>query len=386
MAKKPTKKNLCPPAAFQEQISALLWSSPDKGGKIADALLRQMASAVPLLVEQLSEENDSSATQAFFALEAMVLRCLNPESFEEGLELAELLLENLDSARDSYSRHQLIRFIGLIGADEAADALSPGLEEPEDFEVTLLALRNIGTDCAFENIVQKLLQSQGREFFALAIALGDWECNGILEEKLLRRHLPEILPEELPGLWKACAECRESWLAPDLLQALQGTSKVLAGAARAALHTLVISLENEEAIELAQKFYTQDPSPIALQTWFHCCHFDLSQNCFGAILAATQSDNLPLRESALELLNYTCHNSVEIEQLIDIIIKISHPETKAAMVRMLGRHRDLIARPFVMSLLRDESPVVRLAALEAARNLQGHLPSANLQFLLAIEK
>ncbi|NLF92464.1 MAG: HEAT repeat domain-containing protein [Oligosphaeraceae bacterium] len=381
-----TQENLSPGAAAVENIAGLIWALPAEGGENADALLSQMEQTVPALVQRLSQQNDPPATLAFFALEAMVMRCLNPDRSEDSLRLSALLLQNLSSAPDTYSRQQLIRFVGMIGEREAAAALQPWLDHPEDFEVTLLALRNIGNNPAFENISQKLLRSQGREFFALAIALGDWELSGVLQEELLRRHLPTVQPEELPALWKACAKCKELWIAPDLLQALQEPSKVLAGAARAALHTLLTSLGGWETIELAQKFYACDHSPIALRTWFQCCSHELTDDCFDAILAATLSDNLPLRETALELLDFASSNGVDIEQLIDFATHINHEETKAAMVRMFGRHGDPVARPFVMALIHDKSQTVRLAALEAARDLQGHLPSASLQFLLAVGK
>ncbi len=380
------KKRSTSAAAAVKKIAGLVWAQPSEGGECTDALLEQMEQVVPVLVQRLSQQNDPSATEAFFALEAMVMRCLNPDRAEDSQQLSALLLQNLSSAPDTYSRHQLIRFIGMIGEREAATALQPWLDQAEDFEVTLLALRNIGNNPAFENISQKLLRSKGREFFALAIALGDWELNGVLQEKLLRRHLPTARQEELPALWKACAKCQELWIAPDLLKALQGPSKVLAGAARAALHTLLTGLGGWEAIELAQEFYVCDQSPIALQTWFQCCSHELTDDCFDAILDATLSDNLPLRETALELLDYASSSGVDIEQLINFASHIADEETKAAMVRMFGRHGDLVARPFVMSLLRDKSQTVRLAALEAAAALQGHLPSASLQFLLAVGK
>ncbi len=386
MTNTPKKSKQKTTASSLDKVSALIWAQSSEGREIADSLLSQMVQSVPELVNRLSEQNDDAATQAFFALEAMVMYCLNPDRYEDSINLANALLKSLPEAPDNYSRNQLIRFIGLIGEREAAAALQPWLDNQDSFEATLLALRHIGNNPAFENISQKMLQSSGREFFALAIALGDWELNGVLKEELLREHLRTAQPNELPGIWMACAKCKEIWLAPDLLKALKGPAKVLAGAARSALHTLLTKLGGWENIDLAEKFYALDRSPIALLTWFQCCRHELTDDCFDAILAATLSDNLPLRETALEMWDYASSNGVDIEQMIDFANHITNTETKAAMIRMLGRHGDLIARPYVMSLIRDKNQAIRLAALQAAKDLQGHLPSASLQFLMAVNK
>ncbi|NMA43756.1 MAG: hypothetical protein GX946_10305 [Oligosphaeraceae bacterium] len=375
--KKTTKKTTA--GKYLKQAGKLLWAEPACGHKIADELLRDAEEAVAQLVPCMSESNDEQATQAFFALEAMVMAALNPEcSSEQCWALVTGLCQQLPAARDAYSRSQLIRYLGLLGYDCAVEALRPWLNKKEYFEVTLLALRHIGSPSALELIAEKMATAKGSAYTALVLAVAEWENDEIIDQDQMRKALAKAPENELPALWNACARCGLLFVAEDLLKACKGTSKATKAAAHASLALLISRIYDwETAVSLGQQFYQVSPVAIALRSWFDACATDITADCYEALTDAVQEDDPALRETALELLGRASDCGVEVELLVEFAGTLQSPSAKAAMVRMLGRHGKMIARPFIMACLWDKEPEVRQAAHEAAENLQGKLDVGN---------
>lgn len=357
---------------------ALLWAEPAEGHKIAGELLQDAEKALAQLVPSLSESNDEAATLAFFALEAMVMAALNPECPPEQCRaLVAGLSKHLPLARDAYSRSQLIRYLGLLGYD-CVEALRPWLDKKEYFDVTLLALRHIGSLSALEAITGKMASAKGPAYTALALAAADWEDAEAIDPEKMRQALAEAPATELPALWNACARCGLSFVADDLLKACKGKSKVAAAAALASLALLISKIRDwETAVALGQQFYQVSPCAISLDCWFAACGTDITADCYEALTDAVQETEPVLRETALELLGRAAASGVETEMLIEFAATLKSPAAKAAMIRMLGRHGKMIARPFIMACLWDKEPEVRQAAREAAETLQGKLDAKN---------
>lgn len=361
-----------------KQAGNLLWAEPACGHKIADELLQDAEKAVAQLLPCLSESNDEQATQAFFALEAMVMAALNPECPPEQCRaLVGELCRQLPAARDAYSRNQLIRYLGLLGCD-CVTALRPWLDKKEYFDVTLLALRHIGSLPALELISEKMADAKGSAYTALALAAADWEDADAIDPDKMRKELAKAPETELPALWNACARCGLSFVAEDLLKACKGKSKVSMAAARANLALLISKIRDwETAVALGQQFYQVSPTAIALRTWFDACGTDITADCYEALTDAVQEAEPVLRETALELLGKASESGVESEMLVEFAGTLKSPAAKAAMLRMLGRHGKMIARPFIMACLWDKETELRQAAREAAEALQGKLDAGN---------
>jgi hypothetical protein len=376
-AKKKTTRKAVTGKTLQ-QAGKLLWAEPACGHKIAEELLQDAEKAVAQLVPCLSESNDEQATQAFFALEAMVMAALNPEAAPEQCRaLVAGLCRQLPVARDAYSRNQLIRYLGLLGYD-CVDALRPWLDKEEYFEVTLLALRHIGSLSALELIAEKMAAAKGSAYTALALAVADWEDGEAIDPEQMRKALAKAPESELPALWNACARCGLTFVADDLLKACKGKSKVIMAAACANLSLLISNIRDwETAVALGQHFYQTCPTAIALRCWFDACGADITADCYEALTDAAQEAEPILRETAIELLGKASENGVETEMLVEFAATLQSPSAKAAMVRMLGRHGKMIARPFIMACLWDKEPEVRQAAREAAEKLEGKLDAAN---------
>lgn len=386
-----TKKKITKTAKKADKTSKALtlagqlhWAEPATGHKIAVELLKDAAKSIADLVSCLSESNDEQATQAFFALEAIVMTALDPEVDNATCKVVVVALtDNLPLARDCYSRSQLIRYLGLLGYD-VTEALRPWLEQPEYFEVTLLALRHIGSLPAFELITEKLATASGSAYTAFALAAADWEEDDAIELEKMRKTLAKAPAEELPALWNACARCGLTFVADDLLKACKGEKRVLAAAARASLALLIGRIRDwEKAVALGQQFYQATPCAISLRTWFDACGQDITADCYEALTDAVQEENPVLRETALELLGKASDSGVETEMLVEFAGSLAAPTAKAALLRMLGRHGKMIARPLIMANLWDKDPLVRQAAIEAAEALQGKLDAGSLKAVVA---
>ena len=366
------------PVKNLKQAGNLLWAEPACGHKIADELLQDAEEVIAQLVPCLSESNDEQATQAFFALESMVMSALNPEcSPEQCRTLVAGLCKQLPAACDAYSRNQLIRYLGLLGYD-CVEALRPWLDNKEYFDVTLLALRHIGSLSALELISEKMADAKGSSYTALALAAADWEDAETIDPDKMCKALAKAPETELPALWNACARCGLSFVADDLLKACKGKSKVNMAAARASLALLISKIRDwEMAVSLGQQFYQVSPTAVALRCWFDACGTDITADCYEALTDAVQEAEPVLRETALELLDKASVSGVETEMLVEFSGTLKSPAAKAAMVRMLGRHGKMIARPFIMACLWDKEPDVRQAAREAAEALQGKLDAGN---------
>ena len=386
-----TKKKITKTAEKADKTSKALklagqlhWAEPAIGHEIATELLKNAAKSIADLIPRLSESNDEQATQAFFALEAIVMTALDPEVENETCKAVVVALaDNLPLAKDCYSRSQVIRYLGLLGYD-VTEALRSWLDQPEYFEVTLLALRHIGSLSAFELITEKLATASGNAYTAFALAAADWEEEDAIEPEKMRKALAKAPAAELPALWNACACCGLAFVAEDLLKACQGKTKVLAAAARASLALLVDSIRNwEKAVALGQQFYQTTPCAISLRTWFDACGQDITADCYEALTDAVQEENQVLRETALELLGKASDSGVETEMLVEFAGSLTAPTAKAALLRMLGRHGKMIARPLIMASLWDKDLLVRQAAIEAAESLQGKLDARSLQAVVA---
>ncbi len=374
--KKTTKKNVS--GKNLNTMGNLLWAEPACGHKIAEELLQDAETAVAQLVPCLSESNDDAATQAFFALEALVMSALNPECPPEQCRaLVAGLSKQLPVARDACSRNQLIRYLGMLGYD-CVEALRPWLDKKEYFDVTLLAMRHIGSLPALELIAEKMADAKGSAYTALALAAADWEEADAIDPDKMRKALDKAPETELPALWNACARCGLSFVADDLLKACKGKSKVAMAAARANLALLISKIRDwETSVALGQQFYQVSPGAIALRCWFDACGTDITADCYEALTDAVQEAEPVLRETALELLGKSSASGVETEMLVEFAGTLKSPSAKAGMLRMLGRHGKMIARPFIMACLWDKEPDVRQAAQEAAEALQGKLDARN---------
>ena len=259
------------------------------------------------------------------------------------------LCKQLPTARDAYSRTQLIRYLGLLGCD-CVEALRPWLDEKEYFDVTLLALRHIGSMSALELIREKMSTAKGSAFTALVLAAADWEDGEMMDPAKIRKALANAPETELPALWNACARCGLTFIADDLLKACKGSSNVTKAAARANLALLISNIcDWEAAVALGQQFYQVSPTAIALRCWFDACGTDITVDCYEALTdAAVQEADPVLRETALELLGEAAENGVATEILVELAGTLKSPSAKAGpWFAMLGRMRKIIARPFI---------------------------------------
>ena len=92
--------------------------------------------------------------------------------------------------------------------------------------------------------------------------------------------------------------------------------------------------------------------------------FDILWEC------VTEGDQI-LRLTALKYLAGGFERLVWTERILQRTMALESAEAKADAVRMLGKRGDVAARPYVLSCMKDASPLVRQAALEAASCFPG---------------
>lgn len=351
-----------------EQILAdIVWADQSAGAKAAEKLLAAGLPAVKGLVARLGLGNDACCVRAGFALEAM--RITASAQAEPMEQLGSWLQEAWPDCRDAAARAEVCRQLGLLGGEITAPDIIGRLAKPnEDFQPVLMMFRQIGGWGIEKEILQLATSSRNNQHLvALATALADFPVDDEDPRlfKVLAKALAVAEPQELPALWLTCVKCGYQPVVPLLFAGMAATSKTLAGAARAALYTLLIESEGfEDTQEIARRFYREYCGPASLQGLI-CCLGEVSE-VYGVLLHCATGNDAVLRGNALRFLSGMFAGPVTTEQLIAQAREIKESAVLADFIRMLGERGDATARNYVMSMLFSAQAEVRAAALEAA--------------------
>lgn len=360
----------------------LVWADAKAGEAAASQLLRGATGAVRELVANLHASNDEATVQASFALEAMVMASAAPEQGNQRASLASALVKALGAAADDVARDVVIRALQQIGGDDEVPALAKCLEQEGAFDTALLALRQIGTEKAYLAIKNSLARASGRRRALLAAALGDFDdpcCHPDIPG-LVAGVLAKADPADAPMLWAALARLGHAGVAPALAKALKGTAKSRAAVARGCMSLLARNCRSEDdAAGVIAELFKAEPDSVsslmALQD-----NMEEDEDSVPYLLGLMTSDSRVMRETVAGILMQGYAGSVVTERVISFYQQagdgghaLACTELKQTIIRLLGQRGDLVARPFLMSLLHDPEAAVRKSALTAIESLIGPL-------------
>ena len=333
----------------------------------------------------------------------------------------------LGKARDDTARAVIVKCLQQLGDTACVPVLGRYLLKGEPmFSHSLNALRAISGELAADTLHEAFLKADGKARALLCAAMLEAE---VVSDELLDEALDCLLETDDPALARllmgrlASRGCAE--IADKLLRMLHGISRVDAAQARRALLTLVceedffINVDDEDdgceddgcgyeddcyedggcgyedggcedgshdanserLEEICRRFHRVDSSPASLYAL--AIVLGECDEVFEALCKALRSRNAVLRAAANGVFKCMFSGVEHTQRLVGIAAGL-RTGAKADMLYMLGSRKDMVARPFVMSCLSDKSPLVRQAALEAARKLPGNVVSEGM--LAALKK
>lgn len=358
--------------ALDQCLTNVVWADRTVGQKIAKDVMAKGLPAVKTLVSYLHVENSDEAVRAGFALEALRTAVMERKDNAEMEMLCTWLQEAWTDCRDASARAEVCRQLAMLGGEITATEIIDKLAQPnEDFQPVLMMFRQIG-GWGIEQEILKLAAAScnKRHLVALASALADFPIDD--EDPRLNIVLAKALavaePQELPALWLTCVKCAYQPVVQLLLEGMDAPSKTLAGAARAALYTLLIESEGfEDTQEVARRFFCEYRCPAALQGLI-CCLGEVNE-IYEILLDCAVDDDSILRHNALRFLSGMFAGPLTTEMLVAHASTIQESAVLADFIRMLGERDDATAQNYVMSMLFSRQAEVRAAALEAAGRL-----------------
>lgn len=366
------KKTATNKAADKGDISVelaknLVWANAEEARKSVKIMMDNVDESAMALVKQLSHANDDATVQASFAIEAMVMNALQPNMEAERKSLAMGLAKALPEAKDDTSVCVVLQALRYLAVSETVDAIAAYLKKEPTFTYALMALRVINDDAAMEEVEKAAFSTKDKKKKAvlLAAALGYPKCSDEAVDTafdLLDEGLPDELHRMLLG---AFAVLGEEEVSLDLLDALESESKVNAGQARRSLRFLALTATSKD---VANDFYAKEAKEPAFTTKIALLP---ESKAFDLLLDVIENGDAPMRACAMQYVVFGFVGPKWTEKLVAFAAGMECPAVKAELIEAMGKRGDIAARPFIMSMLNDKSPLVRKAALKAVNKLPG---------------
>ena len=407
-------------------LNSLVWANAADGRKAIAALSKHYDETLKALVPLLSEKNDDATVQASFALDGMTMAALAPNKEAKAEQLCLALSNNFKLAKNNTARCILLKCMDQICAsvpvngDEFFKCLGKCLKAGEPiFTYALNVLRRLyNSHKALELLSNAARKADDRKKAILYAAMmespsGKWDYfDECYDYALSLKDKPELFRM----LCAALAPHGDVTLVDALMELLASKSKVDQGQARRAFLAMCSDcndfseydenddncddcdcddcdcddcdcddcdcddcddcdddcddfdsqLPTEKVARLFASLEPREPALLGLMSTIGDTReaFEILWEC------VIEGDQI-LRLTALKYLAGGFEKMVWTEQILQRTMALKCVEAKADVVRMLGKRGDVAARPYVLSCLRDASPLVRQAALEAASQFPG---------------
>ena len=416
------------------ELFKLVWANAADGRKMIAALSKNYDASVKMLIPKLSEKNDDATVQASFALDGMTMAALAPDMEEKASKLCMALVDNFKLAKNDTVRCILLKCMDQICAsvpmehDKFLKCVGKCLTADEPvFTYALNVLRRCTYSLEALLTISKVAEKADDRKKAIlysAILENSFGCG---HEDVMNCYNLALSLKDKPELFRmlcAALSARGDLTALDaLMDLLAKGSKIDKGQARRAFIDLCIHSNDscddyddcdcddddcdcdcddddcdcedddcecedddcecedwddwndgecdhkDNGAEIARIFAELEPLEPALFALMFTQGdteetFEILWEC------VTEGDQI-LRLTALKYLAGGFERMVWTERILQRTMALESDEAKADAVRMLGKRRDVAARPYVLSCMKDASPLVRQAALEASAQFPG---------------
>jgi HEAT repeat protein len=356
-------------AQVTELIDGLVWAQPADGQAAVARLLELGEPAVHELCAKLrdpaSGEDDSKVR---FALEGMVVTVMRDPADPRRTMLAKVFSEAMTTAALPEVKSYLIRNLARVGMDETVLVLAPQLADPAFCEPAVQALLHIGSPAAGTALAAALPQATGGERLTLIRALGQ-----LRQTEAVQAVLPLAGDENVQtrlAAWYALANCGIAAVDPALQEGARSEDVFVASRARRGRLLLARRLA-EAGQGAAGEAMVRDVlvTPLtpatrqvvcaALATWVDMA----GERAVPELVAAVASPDWQVREAAL---NLAAELHAGRAACVSLLPAETNPDIRAAVVAMLGRTGDGVAKTVVLAALADPELTVRQAAAQAS--------------------
>ena len=375
---------------LRARVSSIIGRFPAENAPERDALCAEIfklgRGAVTETCSHILPPGTGDDTKARFAVNGLAVHVTRPGAEAERLLFVKVLIDAIAGSRDKQVAAFFISQVQLTGKAEAVKPLARYLMDealagpaaaalqaiggPEAARVFLKAL-DAAPPAARITIVDALGEMRGREAVKKLLALAESGDEGL--RRASRFALANIGdPAAGPVLSKAriAASYRERNEAPGLYllfaRRLAGSGKTVEGlaVARSVLETHGGPGESQIASEALALIVSV-----------------LKDKAVPDLLGAIDSPVRGVRGAALEW-GTTLGSGDTTARWVDKAAA-APPDTRAAIIEMLGRRGDRTALPFVRECLRSSDEVVRLAAIPVAARLGGEAVASDIFGLFA---
>ncbi len=285
---------------------------------------------------------------------------------------AKAVLDALGSEGNKNVKAFLIRQLQRCGKDEAVRSLKKYLSDPTLSEPAVLALSTIGSFKAETMLLRSLNSVPQNNKTSVIKALGELKSQRAVK-KILKvastrdRELRSVTLFALANIGdpRAADVLDKFAITAGPYERAQAPSLYLLYAQRLAEHG-----NKQLCIDICRELIQSHMSPQEVHV--ACAALAkmvdiLEEKAFDDLLAATDSPSKEFRMKALELSDRFPGQEVTSRWIE--LLENSQPEVRAEIIGMLEKRGDTSVLPVILSELKSEAPVVRLAAISAAVNL-----------------
>ncbi len=285
---------------------------------------------------------------------------------------AKAVIKALDSESNKNVKAFLVRQLQRCGRKESVRSLKKFLSDPRLSEPAVLALLAIGSFEAETVLLRSLNSVPQKNKASIIKALGELRSQRavrkILKVSSIRdRELSSVTLFALANIGDPRAEdvLNKFAITAGPYERAQAPSLYLLYAQRLAEHgqkQLCVNI----CRELIQSYMSPQESHVACAALAEMADV-LEEKIFDDLLAAMDSPSKEFRIKALELSDRIPGQEATIRWIERL--ENSRPEVRAEIIGMLEKRGDTSALPLILSELKSESSIVRLAAIPAAVSL-----------------
>ena len=356
------------PARVGDLIDGLVWAEPKAGRAVIDRLIGGGKPAVRDLCALLkSPEEGADDSKARFALEGIVVTVMQDAKFPARAMVAEALAEAMGTATQPEVKAHLVRALARVGDDRAVPALAPLLADADLFEPAAQALVHIGSPAAGAALARALPGTEGGVRLTLIRALGQLR-HAAPAETMLPLATDAHVQTRL-AVWYALANCGVRAADPALKAGSadpDGFVRSRAVRARFLLAQRLAPADKGAAVGILRELAATPLTPATRQTL--CAVLATLVDCIGEeavpnLVRAAGGPDWQVREAAMKLAEELPAARIACLPLVQ---PPASPETRTAVVAMLGRSREPQGQAAVLGALADTDPTVRQVAAQAS--------------------
>jgi HEAT repeat protein len=359
-------------AEAKELVAKLPAQGAADGQALAAELVKLGAAGVKEVCGMLAEPAQGGDAKARFALHGMALHAARPDAEAERQMLEGALLEALGAAPGPEVKAFLLEQLKLVARDASVAPAAKLLGDDRLCEPAAQLLLVIRTPAVSRALAEALPNAKDKNLVTIVRALG------VLREKsACKAILPHAASEDATlrqTAWYALANSGEPGAVEALTKAAEGKAPYERSVATRSLLLLAGRLaeagDKAACAKICRALAAERTAP--RESNVVCEALAALADGLGAealpdLLAALDHKDLKIREGALQLLQGL--QGPEVAAQLAARLKGASPESRAAIVRVLGSQRNKAALPALTAALQDEDQTVRVAALRALGGL-----------------